>query len=90
MEHELKTDPDVFDDVVSARKLFELRFNDRNFNVGDILKLRKTKYTGKEMSEGKPLEYIGNPFYVLVLHILKGPIYGLADGWIIMSITPCR
>jgi hypothetical protein len=86
-EHELKTDPQVFDDVVSGRKTFEIRKDDRGYEVGDSLKLRKTRYTGSEMAEGLPLEYIDLPLYVYVTYILRGPIYGLADGWVIMAIT---
>lgn len=86
--HELKTDPLVFDDVVSGNKTFEIRKNDRGFCVGDILKLRKTKYSGAEMVRGAPLEYLDEPFYVVVTHIMYGPIYGLETNWIIMSIKP--
>ena len=88
MKHELKTDPDVFDAVVAGNKTFEIRFNDRNFQVEDQLVLRKTKYTGEEMKNGAPLEYIGEPFFAVVIYILRGPIYGLSDGWVIMSICP--
>jgi len=87
-EHELKTDSKVFDDVAAGCKSFEIRFNDRGYRQGDLLILRKTKHTGKEMKEGKPLEYIGPPLYVYVTYILYGPIYGLADGWVIMAIKP--
>lgn len=85
-EHELKTDPGVFEDVIKGRKPFEIRKDDRGYAVGDLLKLRKTKHTGAEMSEGAPLEYVGPPLYVYVTYILRGPIYGLADGWVIMGI----
>lgn len=85
-EHELKTDPQVFDDVVAGRKSFEIRKDDRGYEVGDVLKLRKTKHTGAEMAEGAPLEYVEPPLYVYVSYILRGPIYGLADGWVIMAI----
>ena len=87
-EHELKTDPQVFDDVVEGRKPFEIRKDDRGYEVGDLLKLRKTKHTGAEMAEGAPLEYVGPPLYVYVTYLLRGPIYGLADGWVIMAIMP--
>lgn len=83
--HELKTDPAVFDDVIAGLKKFEIRFDDRDFKVDDILSLRKTMFTGDEMSAGKPLFYTDD-FSVLVTHILTGPIYGLKDGWVIMSI----
>lgn len=87
-EHELKTDPKVFDDVVAGLKPFEIRKDDRGYEVGDLLKLRKTKHTGAEMAEGAPLEYIGPPLYVYVTYIMRGPIYCLADGWVIMAIMP--
>lgn len=89
-KHELKIDPDVFDDVVSGRKTFEIRYDDRGYEVGDLLKFHKTKHTGLEMANGAPLEYIGQPFHVYVTHLLRGPIHGLKTGWVIMSITSCN
>lgn len=88
MEHELKTDPEVFDFVVNGIKRFEIRKNDRNYQTGDVLILRKTEFTGEEMRNGKPLVYISPPLYVNVTYILYGPIYGLIDGWVIMTIQP--
>lgn len=88
MEHELKTDPAAFDAVFAGQKSFELRFDDRNYQVADELILRRTQYTGQEMRAGAPLRYVGSPFHVYVIHILRGPIYGLEAGWVIMSISP--
>lgn len=84
----MKTDAAVFDAVADGRKNFEIRLNDRNFQVGDELVLLKTQYTGQEMGQGRPLIYVGEPLHVEVTYILKGPIYGLADGWVILSISP--
>jgi hypothetical protein len=86
VEHTLKTDPDVYDDVVAGRKTFEIRFNDRDYQVGHRLRLQKTKYSGKEMIAGMPLVFTSDETVVDVLYILHGPLYGLADGWVIMSI----
>ena len=83
--HELKTDPDVFDAVAAGLKTFEIRYNDRNYQVGDQLLLRKTRHTGEEMKNGKPLEYMDD-YGATVSHILRGPCYGLADGWVILSL----
>jgi len=52
MTHNLKTWPKFFEMVRSGRKTFELRVNDRNFQVGDILDLHEwvpetETYTGR-------------------------------------------
>lgn len=85
MIHELKTDRKVFDDVARGVKTFEIRYNDRGYQVRDRLVLRKTEFTGKEMGRGAPLNYLDD-LQVVVTYILRGPIYGLADGWVIMGI----
>jgi hypothetical protein len=84
--HELKTDTSVFYAVMDDEKKFEIRFNDRDFKVGDKLLLRRTKYTGAEMKQGKPLVFEMDIITVIVTHILESPVYGLQDGWVIMSI----
>jgi hypothetical protein len=85
-KHELKTDPDTFDEVVGKTKSFEIRFDDRGYQVGDHLRLRKTRDTGEEMKGGMPLTFTGDETTREVSQILRGPIYGLKAGWVIMSI----
>lgn len=84
--HELKTDPAVFAAVLDGRKTWEIRKDDRGFEAGDRLTLRETKYTGAEMQAGAPLVYTGRAVETEVPYLLRGPVYGLADGWVIMSI----
>jgi hypothetical protein len=94
MLHELKTDPDVFTDVYNGLKTFEIRKNDRNFQENDILILQETKYSGRSMQESSglsvgekmPLVYTGREIKCKVIYILRGPLYGLMNGWVIMSI----
>lgn len=86
LEHDLKTDGAVFEAVLHRRKTFEIRRDDRDFRVGDTLMLRETRHTGAEMQAGAKLEYTGRECRRLVTHILRGPIYGLAEGWAILSI----
>lgn len=85
--HNLKTDSAVFLDVAAGNKSFEIRKNDRDFQVGDTLRLMETEHSGAEMAHGEPLIYTGAEVIVTVQYILHGPIYGLADGWVIMSIA---
>ena len=54
--HHLKTWPQFFEKVASGEKTFEIRKNDRDFKVGDVLVLREFDiyggvdgtYTGRE------------------------------------------
>jgi hypothetical protein len=53
-EHELKTWPEPFRALLEGRKHHEVRFNDREFAVGDVLVLQewspeKGRYTGREL-----------------------------------------
>jgi ASC-1-like (ASCH) protein len=52
MEHKLKIQPQYFEAVFSGEKSFEIRKNDRNFQVGDTLLLQEfipetQSYTGQ-------------------------------------------
>lgn len=78
-EIELKILPEHFKAVKSKNKKAELRYNDRDFAVGDILKLRE--WTGSE--------YTGRFIKVIITHILQNCGFGLADGWVILSIELC-
>lgn len=81
--HELKTDPAVFAAVAAGTKTHEIRFNDRDFQIGDVLHLRETLATGEAMRAGVPLEYTGRHALREVSHVQTG--YGLVDGWCILS-----
>lgn len=83
--HELKTDPAVFDAVARGAKTHEIRYNDRDIQVGDFLLLRETAATGAQMQAGAELAYTGRTAKRTVSHIQTG--YGLADGWCILSFA---
>jgi len=85
--HTLKTDSKVFNDVLYGNKNFEIRLNDRDFKEGDVLNLKETRHTGEQMKQGSPLKYTGTEINVKVSYILQGAIYGLIDGWVIMSFV---
>lgn len=78
--HELKTWPVFYNDVLAGRKTFELRRDDRGFEVGDILQLREydpetNAYTGRFV------------FKRVTTIVSKFP--GLAEGYVIMGLQPC-
>lgn len=74
--HDLKIWPEFYQAIIDDIKRFEIRRNDRNFQVGDILRLR----------EWKAGRYSGRSTLYLVEYILiKGP--GLQKDHVIMSIN---
>ena len=48
MVHQLKIEKEFFEDIIDGNKTFELRVNDRDFRVGDILGLNVIDENGKE------------------------------------------
>ena len=78
MKHILKLKDKYFDEVLSGRKSFELRKNDRNYSVGDTLILNEIDKNGKET---------GRRLQKRISYILKDcPEYGLKDGYCILSL----
>lgn len=73
VSHDLKTVQPFFDDVASGNKTFEIRINDRDYKVGDILKLR-------EYSDG---EYTGRFLYREITYIIN---YQREKGYVVMAI----
>ena len=72
--HELKLQQPFFDDVFFNRKDFEVRKNDRDFKVGDRLKL---------------IEYPNdNPRFVLmdIKYILQGGQFGIESGYVVLGL----
>lgn len=76
IKHDLKILTQYYDDVMMGRKRFELRRNDRDYQVGDLFVLRE--WTGEE--------YTGRYFIQSISYILKDcSQYGLQDGFCIFS-----
>lgn len=75
VHHHLKIAPVFYRDVISGKKKFEIRVNDRNFLEGDHLVLR-------EFEDG---EYTGNEVEVLVTYI---PDFPLPGNYVVMGIAP--
>lgn len=81
MEHFIKIHTTYFESVLNDTKTFELRKNDRDYEVGDKLILNEinenTLYTGRSLA-------------VVITYILNGPTYGLCDGFCIMAFKKCE
>jgi len=76
IKHDLKLSAKYYDDVMMGRKNFELRKDDRDYQVGDIFVLR-------EYDNGK---YTGRYFIQVIGYILKDcSQHGLMDGYCIFG-----
>ena len=75
--HELKISPKYFEDVDANKKRFELRKDDRDYQVGDLIALKEYEngeYTGREIK------------YLPIVYILRDvPEYGLKEGYCILG-----
>lgn len=83
-EHVLKAWPEYFVAIWERRKLFELRRDDRDFQVGDVLTLDEFACVGLGT-------YTGRVIKARVDYVLRGDEaeqFGLAPGYCIMSIAP--
>lgn len=79
MIHALKQLPEYFADVLSGKKSFEVRKNDRPYKEGDLLALNE--YDPKN-------GYTGRSCLVYIDYILNDSEY-CKDGFVVMAIKPC-
>lgn len=78
-KYALKISPKYFDDVASGRKNFEIRKNDRNYQVGDYVKFKEWKdghYTERETKH-----------YRITYILTDCPQYGLQEGYCILALV---
>lgn len=76
MEHELKIYPKYFDDVITGKKTFEIRKNDRHFSVGDILMLK----------EWDNIKYSGRKVAAEVVYLINDNFVGIMPGYVVLGI----
>lgn len=81
MIHELKEQPNYFEDVISGRKTFEVRKADRPFKVGDLLALNEYNPDTKEYTNRCCVVYID-----CILNDLKY----CKEGYVVLGIKPCK
>ena len=74
--HYLKLNIDFCDDVLSGNKNFEVRYNDRGYQTGDLIEF--IPYDGKPCTHE-----ISNHRY-RIKYVLNG--WGLKDGYVALAI----
>jgi len=92
--HTLKTLDTHFDKVASGQKLFEARVNDRDYREGDTVELVSVlpAFTMSDRANGCATVYDDDtePIKFQVGTVLKGPKYGIAEGWCVFSLLPIK
>lgn len=79
MIHALKQLPEYYSDVLSGRKSFEIRKNDRPYKEGDLLALNEY-----DTENG----YSGRSCLVYIDYVLNNSEY-CKEGFVVMAIKPC-
>jgi len=79
MIHELKTWPEYFNMIAIGLKTFEVRKDDRGFELGDTLVLKEYLPDDKK--------FTGNEIRVHVVHIMRSDdvLGGLVPGFVVMG-----
>ncbi len=85
--HELKTHPEPFTAVLDGKKRYELREDDRGFEVGDTLVLQEWSATPTGDCHDKG-HYSGREFKALVTYLSRAPFWGLTGKLCVLSIVP--
>ena len=84
MIHQLKLQKSFFEEKIEGRKPWELRFNDRDFKVGD--------YLGENEVIDKDGEWVETGRFVIekITNITyPEDCPGLQVGWVILTTEPC-
>jgi Domain of unknown function (DUF3850) len=102
--HEIKIAQRYFDAVHENRKTFEIRINDRGYQVGDTLSLREITATKNDLGQTVAINYTGRKIEKVVTYIISlkaffsdhpgiiaGVTVGREDDYVVMGIkTPER
>jgi hypothetical protein len=76
--HELKIQEMFYFPIKKRLKTFEIRYNDRDYEVGDILNLNVID---------SDFNYTGDKISVRVNYIMDGGKFGVEMGYIVMGIS---
>lgn len=84
--HDLKVWPPYYDAIAYGSKPFDARKNDRDYQVGDFLRLREWRVTAMDRLEIAG-EYTGRELSRVVTFVLKGPVFGIEDGYCVLGLA---
>ena len=87
MIHELKTHPQYFSVIFSGLKRFEIRKNDRNYQLRDELILKEFVPKGFYEDGANDEQYTGRILHRRIDYILYGGQFGIEEGYCVMSLS---
>ena len=86
--HELKIWPEFFNAVLHGEKTFDVRYNDRAYQSGDIVELR-------EWDPAPDIQYTGRTLSRVITYVHHGwgpgqiePLRGLVKGYCVLALKP--
>lgn len=83
--HELKVWPEYFNAARKGEKPFEVRLNDRDYAVGDVLVLKEwNPWIG---IGGEPFGYTGREIRRRVTYVLPGGQFGISPRWCVLGLA---
>ncbi|MBF9238553.1 DUF3850 domain-containing protein [Hymenobacter sp. BT683] len=77
--HELKIWPSCFAAVKAGNKPFDVRENDRSFQVGDLLLLREV--------EPENEQFTGRTITRWISYVLQGGTFGIQPDWCVLGFS---
>jgi hypothetical protein len=83
--HKLKLETKYYQDVISGKKTFEIRKNDRNFQIGDYVEFTEVVYANDplEIETGRVSDQY------MITYIFdggQGVQFGLSNGFCVLQI----
>jgi hypothetical protein len=81
--HTLKAHPEPFAAQLDGRKPYEIRVNDRNYQVGDVLRLQEW-----DPSFVDKYRYTGREAWRVVTYMTKGGEWGLPPNLCVLGTRP--
>lgn len=84
MIHQVKIKKCFFKEKIAGRKAWELRLNDRNYQIGDYLGLNEIDDDGKETGRFVVEKIVD------IVYPGQVPDGALGQGYVILSTIPCE
>lgn len=81
IHHDLKCEFPYFDEVACGDKPFEVRRDDRDFKMNDLIKLHEVMKV-----DSGPVKKTGKVLIVKITYILKGERWGIKEGFCVLGV----